>query len=153
MDSTQPKKLDKSTDDRYVFNPTTRRYVLRRNAIGRRVEQMMSRGEICEHLKHHTTSEMLKQRDLMRSDLSDDKLAMILKKLVDLRIDEQLAQRTFMPNKPPKLKRTKKGKAATKAKTKRRFVVKSPPPQETTTDLGDTTAVDTEYASDSDISD
>ena len=147
-------KLDKSTDPRYIYNPSTRRYVLKRNAIGRRVEQMMSRGEYCEHIKKHATDQMLKQRDLIKSDLSDERLADILRKLVDLKIDEAIAQRQLVPNKPPQLKRTKKSKVSqkgSKAKTKRRFVVKAPPEPVTATETE--TEQQTDVYSDSDISD
>lgn len=155
-------KLDKSTDPRYIYNPSTRRYVLKRNAIGRRVEQMMSRGEYCEHIKKHATDQMLKQRDLIKSDLSDERLADILRKLVDLKIDEAIAQRQLVPNKPPQLKRTKKSKVSQKgskatagglrSKTKRRFIVKPPPPQETTATETEV-PTETDVYSDSDISD
>jgi len=143
-------KVDKTSDPRYIFNPSTRRYVLKRNAIGRRIQERMSRGEYCEHIKKHATDQMLKQRDLIKSDLSDERLADILRKLVDLRIDEQLAQRRLMPEKSPPLKRQNAKRP--KTKPKRRFVVK-PPPEPITTDMGETTAVDTEYVSDSEISD
>ncbi len=142
------KKHEKADDPDYIYNPKTKRYVLRRNRIGKRVEELMSKGELVSHINHHATNEMLKNRDLLKSDLSNDQLADILRKLVDIRIDEALAQSTLLPSNPPKLKR-QNGEYKTrksKPKPKRRFVVKQPPPQDTTTDADITEPpTDTDY--------
>ena len=143
-------KVDKTSDPRYIFNPSTRRYVLRRNAIGKRVQEQFSRGEYCEHIKRHATDQMLKQRDLIKSDLSDERLADILRKLVDLRIDEAIAQRALTPEKSPQLKR-QNAKTSKRTKTKRRFIVKPPPEPVTATETEVPT--ETDVYSDSEISD
>ena len=68
-------KLAKANDPRYIFNPKTRRWVLRNTPTGKSVANRMTRRELVDHINHHASSEMLKYRDLLRSDMSDDALS------------------------------------------------------------------------------
>jgi hypothetical protein len=109
-----PRKLDAN----YVLNPATKRYVKKTTPTGKAVMQRMSRGELVDHINKHASTEMLKYRDLLRSDISDDELAKILKKLVDVKITESVARENFIPKLKPLKQQRKKKPKPTKSKVK-----------------------------------
>ena len=176
MSTESKQKLDKGKDDRYIFNPRTKRYVLKDRLPGKEVQRAMSRSELVNHINMHATGEMIKHRGLLRSDLSDDELAKILTKLVDLKITEHIAQSNLLPRVQPKLVRSRKPPLANgekrprgrprknppvvsrsrvqspaPTKSKKRFVLRAPPPSPCTSDVDETTDfATTEYDSDTD---
>ena len=174
--TTAPPKVDKANDDRYIFNPASNRWVLKNGITGKKLRKQMSRAEIVEHINGHASDVILKNRDLIRTDLSDDQLLDILRKLVSIKIDEGVRLTDMMPPKPPvlkrqqgiyknaaqsppppppspkKSKRSKKAKKSKKApKSTRRFKVLAPPEPDTTdfTEFDETTAYEQTEASDS----
>jgi hypothetical protein len=168
-------KIDKRNHPDYIFNPATERWVLRRNRTGKRVEKLMSSSELKTHINHHATATMMENRELIKSGMTDAQLESILRKVVDIRIDEALGRHmATLPKDHPILKRTKRQPAKKKAQAKKaqakkvgrprkRFVVKQAPPPDTTTDAGETTDATVNHSdwgrtsadeySDSDISD
>lgn len=159
-------KIDKRNHPDYIFNPTTERWVLRRNRTGKRVQKLMSSSELKTHINHHATATMMENRELIKSGMTDAQLESILRKVVDIRIDEALGRHmATLPKDHPILKRAKRQPAKKcgpphKLKLKRqvglhkaptpdrrskgqsrrkRFVIKKPPPPDTTTDAGETT--------------
>jgi hypothetical protein len=180
MSTESKQKVDKGKDDRYIFNPRTKRYVLKDRLPGKEVQKQMSRSELVKHINMHATSEMVKHRGLLRSDLSDDELAKILTKLVDLKITEHIAQSNLLPHVQPKLVRTRKPplpngqkrprgrprknppvvsrsrvQSPPPSKSKKRFVLKPPPQTPCSSDVDETTDFQTTdaYDTDSEISD
>lgn len=176
---TQTPKLSKKDDPAYVFNPASNRYVKRDGIVGKKMQREMTREEALQHLRHHAVNTTLEHRKLLASNLSNEELLKILKKVIDIRLDEVLE----IPPKPPKLVRQvgmakhkneaysnsvrevvrssvdlqsrhkkKKKKKANIPKSKQRFVLKKPPPIDTATetDMPETTDVYSESsASDS----
>ena len=107
-----------------VVNPRTGRTVLRDGKIGRRVVAAMSRAEISKHIEHHSAAAMVRHRDLLKTDLSDEALLNILRQVVDLQLDRSRALEDIVPPAPPKLVRTS-----------RRWVVRPPPPSDSDSDI------------------
>ncbi len=159
-------KKNKANDPNYIFNKTTKRYVLKDGSVGRRLAKEMSRKELTEHIHHQSINTALANRNLLASNLSDAELLDILRKVIDLKLDYALDD---LPPKAPKLQRQvgeyKKSKASNKKKhkakiaTKKRFVLKAPPSQDTTdVEFDESTALDdteapTDIYSESDTSD
>ena len=135
-------------------------------------------GEITpttSHINHHASDAILKNRDLIRTDLSDEQLLDILRKLVNIRIDDGMKLSDALPTTPPKpklvrqvgehkmkapppspkkskrLKKSKKSKKSTKPPARRRFVVQ-PLPEPETTDFDETTAYEQTDANSEDSS-
>ena len=76
----------KADDPAYIYNAATRRYVKRDGITGRRVAVEMKRDELRSHVEHHMISSALENRNLLKTDLSNEELLNILKKLVDAKI-------------------------------------------------------------------
>ena len=176
LKTTQPPtaepKLDKASDDRYMLNTKTNRYVLKSGATGRRLQREMTRAQIVDHINHHASDAIMENRDLIRTDLSDGQLLDILRKLVNIKIDNQLKIEDSItptqppqtpPQTPPKLVRQtgeykhdaapkptyasilkkRKKKRSKKAAPQRRYTLHDPPPQPTDTDaLSETSSSD-----------
>lgn len=143
-------KIDKANDDRYIYNPDSKRYILKRNVAGQALMARTGRSVLVESINKQATKEILTHRDLLRSDLSDEQLNTILSKLIDLKINERIAKK-LMPTTHPSLKRSKGRNPV--GRPRKRFVVRKQPKLlttdiETTTDCETTTAFE-----DSEISD
>ena len=158
-------KVDKANDPEYILNPKTNRYVKRRGVVGRKMKREMSRKEIVDHVRRQATDAALANRNLMASNLSDGELLAILRKVIDIKLDESLNVDDAIPAKPKlvrqvgegkarhaakappppppspkKSKRSKKAKQSKKSKApkstaRRRFKVLTPPPPDTETDF------------------
>ncbi len=133
MDTDKPNPRE--SDSNYILNPQTKRYVSRVGQTGRRILRQMSRAETEERITRHTIDESLKHRNLLSSNLSDKELLDILRKVVNLKLnDDQIVSMT-----EPKTKTRKKVKIAPKPKKKskakrKRFVTRPPPQTETEAD-------------------
>jgi hypothetical protein len=157
------KKLSKADDPNYVFNPQSNRWVKKDGLVGKRMQREMTREETLQHLRHHAVNTTLEHRNLLASNLSNDELLKILRKVIDIRLDDALD----IPPKPPKLVRqvgiAKKKKKVKKAKRKKinnipksrpRFKLAPAPAMDTATEAETTAYEQTDqYNSDSETSD
>ena len=160
--TSEEKKLDKKDDPAYVFNPASNRWVKKDGIVGKRMARDMTRAETLEHLRHHAVNTSIEHRKLLASNLSNEELLKILKKVIDIKLDVALDD---IPPKPPKLvrqvgihkKAKRKKRASNVPKSKPRFKLKAPPQINTETEVE--TEADTDYGhsnhwqSDSEISD
>lgn len=162
--------LLKSEDPAYILNPKSNKWVLKTGVVGLKLKKQMTRTELSEHIRVHSVDTMLRNRNLLRSDLSDEELKGILIKLVDMKlISNNIPVLSGKPAKPkqvvssrsrthpPDAKPVAKPAAKQKRKVirrKHRFVVRDPPPMPDTTDAetayDDTTAYEDQSDSESD---
>ena len=91
--------IKNADSDLYIINPRTKRLVLKASIVGRQIVKKVARNDLVNHINKHASTEMIRMRDLMRSDLSDEKLASVLTKLIDLDITESVARAHLMPEK------------------------------------------------------
>ena len=136
--------LDKKDDPDYVLNPKSNRWVHKDGPIGRHLQNQIDRVEILNGISHRATAEMLKNRDLLKSDLSNEQLADILNKLIDFKIDDVKSMHLTKAKPFPARKSRRSIALKPKRSSKRKFVVK-PTPRTVKTDI------DTECPTETDI--
>lgn len=163
---TQTPKVCKKDDPRYIMNPASNRWVKKDGYTGKILQRNMSRQQTLEHLRHHAVNTTIEHRKLLASNLSNDELLKILRKVIDLKLDDAL---DVLPPTKPKLVRQvgeHKVKAMKKKKSKKtkrkanvpksrpRFKLKSPPPIQTETEAETDMPTETDvYSSESETSD
>jgi len=130
----------KADNPAYLFNPETKRYVKADGMTARKIRSKMKRDDMLTHLRHHSINTALQNRHLMATDLSDAEVLAILKRVIDLKIDQGTKITDALPTTPkPKVGRHRTQspppapkKAPKKKGRGRRYVVREPPPQSET---------------------
>lgn len=148
-------KIEKCNDPNYIKNPKTGKWVKRSGPTGRRVLNDLNRDGLVEHIRHHSVSNAIAHRNLMKSDLSDKELEAILTRLVDVKLIEsgipvqKIGVGGVEPTAVPRRRVVKSHRRGRKVSSRNRFVVRPAPSMAETTAAEYTTAYeessDSEY--------